>query len=228
MCADCHSTKLAKNYNPATGSYKTEWAEISVGCEARHGPGSRHLEWAGLPEMARKEDNAGLLVKTSAITNRQQVELCAPCHSRRSNLGDYRHIQQNLLDTEAPRLLEEGLYHPDGQIQGEVYVYGSFVQSKMYARGIRCSDCHNVHTMKLHKEGNDLCLQCHQASIYNSKEHHFHKVKREAGKAIYGDDGKVLFEVAAAHFVCNVICRASSIWAMIIGLTTPFESPGLI
>jgi Tfp pilus assembly protein PilF len=198
MCADCHSTELQKNYNPQTGGYETRWAEINVGCESCHGPGSKHLAWAELPEMGRPEDNDGLLVKTSRISNRQQVELCAPCHSRRSMLGDYRHEQQDLLDTEVPRLLEEGLYFPDGQIRDEVYVYSSFVQSKMYAREVGCSDCHNVHTIKLHQEdGNKICLQCHQASLYDTKEHHFHKQEDEEGKPIPGADGKVLFKVGS-------------------------------
>lgn len=195
MCADCHSTELQKNYDPLTGSYDTKWVEINVGCEACHGAGSKHIAWAELPEMARAQKDNGLLVQTSAINNRQQVELCAPCHSRRSMLGDYSHLQQDLLDTEAPRLLEDGLYFPDGQIHDEVYVYASFVQSKMYANDVRCSDCHNVHSIKLHQEGNKLCLQCHQASLYDNKTHHFHKQEGETGEAIKNADGDILFKV---------------------------------
>jgi Tfp pilus assembly protein PilF len=195
MCADCHSTKLQKNYDPLTENYDTKWAEISVGCEACHGPGSKHLDWAELPEMARSQSADGLLVKTSGIDNKQQIELCAPCHSRRSILGDYTHKQQDLLDTENPRLLEAGLYYPDGQIRDEVYVYGSFVQSKMYAHDVRCSDCHNVHTIKLHQTGNALCLQCHQASLYDTREHHFHKQAGENGGAITNQQGEILFKV---------------------------------
>lgn len=194
MCADCHSTNLKKNYDPQSDSYDTKWAEINVGCEACHGAGSKHKTWGELPEMARPKDD-GLLVQTSGITNRQQVELCAPCHSRRSMLGNYTHQQQNLLDTEVPRLFEERLYFPDGQIKDEVYVYGSFVQSKMYANDVRCSDCHNPHTIKLQHKDNKLCLQCHQASLYDTKAHHFHKYEGEDGKAIRSTDGKVLFAV---------------------------------
>ncbi|MBW1634878.1 MAG: tetratricopeptide repeat protein, partial [Deltaproteobacteria bacterium] len=186
-----------KNYNPDTDSYATDWAEISVGCEACHGAGSLHIDWGKLPEAAREEDADGLLVRTRGISNRRQVELCAPCHSRRSILGDYTHLQQDLLDTETPRLLEEGLYYPDGQILDEVYVYGSFVQSKMYANDVRCSDCHNVHTIKPHHEGNGLCLQCHQASLYDTRAHHFHKKPGEKGDPILDADGKTLFQVGS-------------------------------
>ena len=197
MCADCHSTELQKNYDPETDNYDTSWAEINVGCEACHGAGSKHLLWGELPEMARTTKDDGLLVKTSEINNQQQVEICAPCHSRRSMLGDYSHQQQDLLETEIPRLLEEGLYYADGQIRDEVYVYGSFVQSKMYANNVRCTDCHNVHTIKLHQEGNTLCLQCHQAVVYDSKEHHFHKQTGETGDPIKTPEGKILFQVGS-------------------------------
>lgn len=194
MCADCHSTKLQKNYDPVADTYASQWAEISVGCEACHGAGSKHVAWGHLPQPARLGDN-GLLVQTDGTDNRQQVENCAPCHSRRSMLGDYVHEQQDLLDTISPRLLTEGLYHADGQILDEVYVYGSFVQSKMYANNVRCSDCHNVHTMKLHREKNALCLQCHQAALYDTKEHHFHKKEGEQGEPVRAADGKILFAV---------------------------------
>jgi tetratricopeptide (TPR) repeat protein len=196
MCAECHSTNLKKNYDLRTDSYRTTWTDIDVGCEACHGPGSRHVKWAELPDMARPAvANYDLAVKTSGLGSRALVELCAPCHSRRATLGDYTHAEPDLLDSMLPSLLTEGLYFPDGQILGEVYVYGSFTQSKMYHRDVRCSDCHNVHSIKTHKEGNALCLQCHRAAEYDTKAHHFHKKKGEKGSPVKSPDGKVLFQV---------------------------------
>ncbi len=196
MCAECHSTNLKKNYNAHTDTYDTTWSDIDVGCEACHGPGSRHVSWAELPDMARPQvENYELVVKTSQLGSRALVELCAPCHARRAALGDYTHAEHDLLDSLLPQLLTENLYFPDGQILEEVYVYGSFTQSKMYHRDVRCSDCHDVHSVKLLKEGNDLCLQCHRAGEYDTKRHHFHKKKGEEGEPIKSSDGKMLFEV---------------------------------
>jgi tetratricopeptide (TPR) repeat protein len=196
MCAECHSTNLKKNYDVDTDSYETTWSDIDVGCEACHGPGSRHVEWAELPDMARPPvKNAELLVQTSGLTSRSLVELCAPCHSRRAALGDYTHAEPDLLDSMLPQTLNEGLYFSDGQILDEVYVYGSFTQSKMYHRDVRCSDCHEVHSIRPVREGNDLCLQCHRAQAYDTREHHFHKKRGEQGEAIKSADGTVLFEV---------------------------------
>ena len=176
MCAECHSTRLMKNYDMETDGYQTTWFEIDVGCESCHGPGSRHTAWAEKPPLARPQvNNSDLAVVTSGITSREQISLCAPCHSRRFQLGDNPHLSGDVLDVMVPSLLEEGLYYPDGQILEEVYVYGSFVQSKMYRHEVRCSDCHEVHSLELHQEGNKLCLQCHRAEEYDRYEHHFHK-----------------------------------------------------
>ncbi len=176
MCAECHSTNLIKGFDARTDTYRTTWSEIDVSCEACHGPGSRHVAWAEVPPMGRARlDNAGLVMKTSGITSRQLVEQCAPCHSRRTELGDYDHRRSELLDNHLPVLLAEGLYHPDGQILDEDFEYGSFVQSKMFRIGVRCTDCHDAHTLKLRQEGNGVCLQCHAAGAYDDARHHFHK-----------------------------------------------------
>ncbi|MFH0730059.1 MAG: tetratricopeptide repeat protein [Pseudomonadota bacterium] len=196
MCAECHSTNLKKSYDPEKDAFGTSWSEISVGCEACHGAGGKHVDWAELPAMARPPvADFNLKVQTSDISSRNLVERCAPCHSRRATLGDSSHDEADLLDSMLPTLLEPDLYFPDGQIKGEVYVYGSFTQSKMYHRGIRCNDCHDVHSLKPVKEGNPLCLQCHRASEYDTPTHHFHKMKGTPGTPIRSEDGKVLFDV---------------------------------
>jgi len=196
MCAECHSTNLKKNFDPETETYATTWSDIDVGCEACHGPGSRHVAWARLPAMARPATAYyDLAVKTAAMSARRQVELCAPCHSRRSSLGDNTHDFAHFLDYAIPQLLSGGLYFPDGQILEEVYVYGSFMQSKMYNRDIRCSDCHDVHSTRRIKDGNALCLQCHRAEVYDTATHHFHKKPGAPGDPVKGPDGAVLFAV---------------------------------
>lgn len=198
MCAECHSTDLKKGYDYRSDTYTTTWSEISVGCEACHGPGSAHVKWSRLPEMGRPAvDNYALTVRTRDLTSQQQIELCAPCHSRRMSLDDNIHRHTDFLDYGIPQLLNEGLYFADGQILDEVYVYGSFMQSKMYAREVRCSDCHDVHSARRIKDGNDLCLQCHRAAVYDRKGHHFHKKKGEPGEPIRSATGAVLFEVGS-------------------------------
>lgn len=176
MCAECHSTALEKRFDMHSGTYDTGWFEIDVGCEACHGPGARHVAWAERPEMARpRTEQYELAVQTGGITNGRQIAICAPCHSRRYQLGDNLHLEGETLDKMIPSLLEEGLYYPDGQILEEVYVYGSFTQSKMYHHDVHCSDCHDMHSLALHFEDNRLCLQCHRGKDYDTATHHFHK-----------------------------------------------------
>ena len=180
MCAECHSTNLIKGFDAEAQTYDTTWSDIDVGCEACHGPGSRHVAWAEIPPMGRPAvADAGLLVSTAGIAPQRLVELCAPCHARRAELGDYDHTATEMLDRHLPSLLREGLYHADGQILDEVYVYGSFLQSKMYARDVTCRDCHDSHSLQLHRDGNELCLQCHQREVYDTRDHHFHKKVHE-------------------------------------------------
>lgn len=184
MCAECHSTDLQKNFDPRTNSYRTTWNQIDVGCQACHGPASTHLSAASPGKKDFAVDFAG-------PDSTPQIETCARCHSRRSVISsDYRHGER-LMQTHLPALLTANLYFPDGQIRDEVYEYGSFLQSKMHAKGVRCSDCHEPHSLKLRREGNKLCAGCHNAAApaarasidtsglhkkdYDSPAHHFHK-----------------------------------------------------
>ncbi|MBN2484943.1 MAG: tetratricopeptide repeat protein [Bacteroidales bacterium] len=183
MCADCHSTNIKKNFIPESNSYQTSWSEIDVSCEACHGPASAHIEWAALPEDARPGHvNAGLLVKTKELNNREQLNICVRCHSRRSVSGDFDHRHPELLEYMVPQLAIPPEYHIDGQINDEVFVYGSFVQSKMFENDVKCSDCHDVHSLKTKDNSNGLCLQCHRPDIYNSPEHHFHQLPDDGGQ----------------------------------------------
>ncbi|MDJ0841102.1 MAG: ammonia-forming cytochrome c nitrite reductase subunit c552 [Acidobacteriota bacterium] len=186
-CAECHATNLKQGYQPDTRTFATTWAAEDVGCQACHGPGQKHLEWAAAAESERAGDPTyGLVVSTSKASARQQVEDCAPCHSRRHPLTPDPVQGQPLLDNYMPALLREGLYHADGQIQDEVFVYGSYIQSKMHRMGVACTDCHDPHTLKPRAPGNDLCLQCHNPAgnprfpslvkkNYNDPTHHFHQ-----------------------------------------------------
>ncbi len=184
MCAECHSTNLQKNFNPETKEYSTTYSEIDVSCEACHGPGSKHEEWANLPEMARSTDsNCDLVVKTSNISNQEYVDLCVYCHSRRSSLGPLEFTNGHSMDMVIPRVLDEN-YFPDGQILEEDYVFASFTHSKMFDNDVQCNDCHDVHSGKRLFEGNELCAQCHQPEVYDSYDHHFHKKKGESGKTL--------------------------------------------
>ena len=189
-CAECHSTNLRRGYDLARDAYETTWSDLDVACEACHGPGSRHLAWAdggaasgadGLTvrlgaEPARWSFAAGAPIarREPPLRAHTELEVCAPCHARRTQLAEGRVAGEPLLDTHRPALLEEPLYEADGQIRDEVYEYGSFVQSRMYAAGVTCGDCHDPHGLALRAEGDALCSGCHSADIFDAPAHHHH------------------------------------------------------
>jgi predicted CXXCH cytochrome family protein len=201
MCAECHSTGVRRNYDAAADRFATRFAEIGVGCEACHGQGSRHVAWAreqqswwpfgkrDLPAMglltrfAERRDvrwspNAatGTAIRGSAPQAlRTEVETCGLCHARRSQFSEAWVPGQPLSQTHQVSLLARGLYQPDGQMLDEVYNYGSFQQSRMFAAGVTCSDCHEPHAAKLRAPGDGVCLQCHTPDKFAAASHHRHE-----------------------------------------------------
>ena len=191
VCAECHSTNLNKNYNIDSDSFHTTWSDIDVNCEACHGPGSRHLEWANLPEGSRVFDpDMGLVLRTSGMTPKQYIEACAPCHSRRTSFGVNDHRSNEYYNNHQPQLITPPIYYKDGQILDEVYVFGSFTQSKMYMHDVKCNDCHDSHSITFKFEGNALCTQCHRPEEYDTFQHHFHKYANETGQPVVDKFGK--------------------------------------
>ena len=175
MCAECHSTDYHKNYNLAANTYDSKYKEIDVSCEACHGPGSLHVELATSRSLFWDRNvRYGLTNTLKGASSVHQVETCAPCHSQRAIVHpDYR-PGDSYFDFFEVSLLNPGVYHADGQILDEVYEFGSFTQSKMYHKGVRCTDCHDPHSLELKFDGNRLCSQCHQPGKYDGVGHHHH------------------------------------------------------
>ena len=200
QCANCHSTDLKKNYDLTANTYATNWTDLDVACEGCHGSGSRHVAWAkahgegssyspntdasrmGLTNWLKPTDGGhwemnpetGIARRTEKLVS-IELDTCAACHSRRKVIAKNPVPGEPFLDSYLPALLEAGLYHADGQIDGEVYEYGSFLQSRMYHAGVTCSDCHDAHSLKLRAEGNALCAQCHMPAKFDVAEHHHHR-----------------------------------------------------
>ncbi|AHZ67698.1 TPR domain-containing protein [Pseudomonas mandelii JR-1] len=187
MCIECHTTGYKRNFDAAKNTFDSQWNSLGVGCQACHGPASNHLEWT-----AKKGDliHAGFEVDIKDKDATVEIETCARCHSRRAPLGDGYTVGKRLMDDYLPSPLTRELYALDGKIKDEVFEHGSFAQSKMFDKGVRCSNCHNPHNTELKAPGNGVCLQCHntagktsvtgvdgkglQAKNYDSIEHTRH------------------------------------------------------
>jgi predicted CXXCH cytochrome family protein len=202
MCAECHSTGVRKNYDATHDRFATTWAEISVGCEACHGAGSRHLAWAQAQKSwwrlgkaddptkglaVRFDERYGVSWSQDSRTGlpqrsvppallRKEVETCGLCHARRSEFSENWVPGQWLSDTHQVSPLSRRLFYADGQMRDneETYNYAPFKQSKMFTKGVTCSDCHDPHSAALRLPGDGVCLQCHTSSKYETAAHSHH------------------------------------------------------
>ena len=177
-CATCHSTGYHKNFDVATNSYHTTFSEIDVSCEACHGPASYHVKLAERTSLFWDRKHGYGLAKLKAESNLAQINTCAPCHSRRGEVKEGFKPGCNFDEYFVLQTIDEPIYFVDGQIRDEDYVIGSFTQSKMFHNGVKCSDCHDMHSTKLIHSGNQVCTSCHQHSAgkYDTPNHHHHAV----------------------------------------------------
>lgn len=187
MCVECHTTGYKRNFDATANTFNSQWNSLGVGCQACHGPASNHLR-------AVTENNplphSGFDVDLKNKDATVEIETCARCHARRAPLGDGFTVGKRLMDDYLPSVLTRELYALDGKIKDEVFEHGSFLQSKMFDKGVRCSNCHNPHSTELKAPGNGVCLQCHnpagkaaipgvdgkglQAKNYDASDHHRH------------------------------------------------------
>jgi tetratricopeptide (TPR) repeat protein len=192
-CAECHNTRLQKNYDEKSDSFQTAMAEISVGCEACHGPLRAHNEWQ--KKFGRTAAKDPTITK---FTRDKTVDNCGFCHSLRADLtGDFKPGDNFSDDCELLKVDAGERYYADGQIRGEDYEYGSFLSSKMHAAGVACMDCHNPHSGKTILPGNLLCLRCHgggnsKAPVIDPVAHSHHQVRGcgADGKPVATDPSK--------------------------------------
>ncbi|WP_300318633.1 tetratricopeptide repeat protein [Accumulibacter sp.] len=204
QCAECHSTNLRKGYDAASNRYQTTFSEINVACESCHGPASAHVDWAGkarppyaahdgkgLPSLNSRWREAWRFPAAGAkFAVRDQpadpaaMNTCAACHSRRSTLSEERKAGAPLEDSHRLAMLTAPNYHADGQQREEVYVWGSFLQSKMHQNGVTCMDCHEPHSQKLRAEGNALCSRCHAADTFDTPAHHRHQAGGKGAQCV--------------------------------------------
>jgi predicted CXXCH cytochrome family protein len=144
--------------------------EWNVGCEKCHGPGGSHV----------KDPTPATIVNPARIDYVTAADVCIQCHSQGQalnnpiegqyydwpvgylpgeRLANYWRLEEHHLGQETFTHWPEGSAHKN-RMQGN-----DFVQSVMYAKGVKCSHCHDVHGTSnpadTLRPGNALCLQCH-------------------------------------------------------------------
>lgn len=182
-CADCHSTNVTKNYSVEKDSFNTTYSAINVSCEACHGPASKHIKYIKTDYKNRKKEIGSRLQLAKKTSQLAQINTCAPCHARRGTVNKNLIRSDELLDNYIPEIPISESFHDDGQVKEEDFIYTSFLQSKMYSMGVKCSNCHNVHSGQLVLKANNVCLQCHQKK-YNEPTHTFHAANSTGAQCV--------------------------------------------
>jgi tetratricopeptide (TPR) repeat protein len=185
MCASCHSTNLHKNYDTKTDSYKTSYSIINVSCESCHGAGQKHLGYVSSDDYKSGDKVTGSFMKLGKNSGQlEQINTCAPCHVRASEISPKHIDSKEIMDNYIPQIPDTEYFHADGQVDDEDYIYTSFLQSKMFSKGVKCSNCHNPHSTKLKHIGNQTCVQCHVATKYDTPKHTFHPLGSKGASCI--------------------------------------------
>jgi hypothetical protein len=156
-CTSCHLSQ--GHFQLADGLYRPRWVDLSVNCEACHGPGAEHVE----NRLAGDDDS--VYRDLHAIGKQQDAELCGQCHGRHQPFhlgGDEEWRQPRVFVTlEAPDLRVDGTQSmPTYQIAGHLL-------SRCYQDGaMTCASCHTPHDQKARSivgedaEGDRSDVQC--------------------------------------------------------------------
>ncbi len=148
MCAECHTTNLKRNFRLEDNAYHTTFSEMTVSCETCHGPGSLHVRIAESKSLFWDRRYGYGLTRLNDENPRVEIESCAPCHAHRRIIYPNPRPGQKFMDFYLPQTLDGEHYYADGQIREEVYEYTSFLQSRMYHKKVRCTNCHDAHAMR--------------------------------------------------------------------------------
>ncbi len=213
-CFNCHVSELATNYDLASDTYHTTWAEPGISCESCHGSAKEHVRAmrAVAPGSKPKDpivafrsakaayfrgakgDNNGLananeikIIRAKDLTAAEMNDLCAACHAKMVPLSlDFR-PRGRFFDHFDLITLEHADFYPDGRDLGENYTYTSWLMSPCARSGkLDCSHCHTP-SGRPRFEGeaaNQMCMPCHATEVRRPAEHGHHAVGSKGNQCV--------------------------------------------
>ena len=185
-CFNCHVTELATNYDLATDTYHTTWAEPGISCESCHGPGTEHIRvMVEAGDMHKVKDIK--LMRTKDFTARQTNDMCTTCHAKLVPLSLSFRPGDRFFDHFDLITLDHADFYPDGRDLGENYTYTSWLMSPCAKSGkLDCNHCHTP-SGRMRFEGeksNQTCMPCHEKQVKQPEEHGHHKAGTKGNECI--------------------------------------------
>jgi hypothetical protein len=187
-CVGCHVSQETVNYNPATRSYATKWADFGTSCERCHGPGSAHVaQYANGTDLGRTAEPR--IVRPTRLDPVRANMVCAQCHSLRSVIAsdftagaDYYDYFRPVLEYESA-INSDSSYWADGRPRRFSNDAMGLWESQCFLRGgATCTTCHtDPHLPDVDKNAqfaplnNKLCTGCHQEIGQQVEAHTKHR-----------------------------------------------------
>jgi tetratricopeptide (TPR) repeat protein len=176
-CFNCHVSQVSSNYDLATDTYRTTWAEAGINCETCHGPSKGHNEVMQAAPPGQVPPDLKI-ISVKKFSHEQRNAACSSCHAKASSLSPVFPPGERFFDHFDLVTLENPDYYADGRDLGENYTYTSWLLSPcVKAGGLDCVKCHTSsgrYRFKDEAQANDACLPCHAERVAKAAEHIHH------------------------------------------------------
>lgn len=197
-CIHCHSTGGEPGLE-APDSPATTVGDLSISCEACHGPGQKHVEHQRTLRASGRFPTGSdpTIVNPARLPPHRSSEVCGQCHSMSSFDGTHRRpFQPGEPLADAVTLLRytdevvqnsgnnRDSFWNDGTMRVAGRDFTALSESACYLNGeISCLSCHSMHGYQSRDDQlaaemrSDLaCLQCHEDFEKNISAHTHHAV----------------------------------------------------
>jgi tetratricopeptide (TPR) repeat protein len=185
-CLGCHVSQLARNYDPATDTYRTRWGEPGINCETCHGPSAEHVRLARLLPPGAPMPEPKLIVARK-LTPEQTNATCGSCHAKLSPLTEHMPPGERFFDHFNLSTLEDPDFYPDGRDLGENFTLTTWRLSPCLKSGqLDCVDCHTSSGRYKFRQGdpNAACLPCHEKNVRDAAGHSHHPAGSAGARCI--------------------------------------------
>ena len=163
-CFECHgSNAVYEDAGKDVNYFDKESIVYGISCERCHGPSADHVSFHLANPQEKKAMN---VLHQKSLSRKQNLDLCALCHSGIRNaikpVFSYK-AGDRLEDFSAPK------YNEDSAAMLDVHgnQYGLLTASKCFKNSqMTCSSCHNVHGREAQEmqSFSQRCISCHNAT----------------------------------------------------------------